>query len=117
MQRLQQLRDERAELEQERESLEGTLEDLNGIWLQVIIDNGEDCKRNNSAKIDLLDDRLESLSKATKVMTQFGAHFTQMASFWDEVNEPISAKKAARESTKRLRCAIEQCSEEEATKW
>lgn len=38
--------------------------DLNDIWLQIILDNGEDAKKNLSAKQEELVERAESLKKA-----------------------------------------------------
>jgi hypothetical protein len=39
------------ELEAEKESLQCMISDLNDVWLQIIIDNGEDCKKALNSKL------------------------------------------------------------------
>jgi len=51
LQRLAKLRAQRMELEAEKESLQCMISDLNDVWLQIIIDNGEDCKKALNSKL------------------------------------------------------------------
>ena len=82
------------------------ISDLNDIWLQIIIDNGEDCKKTLTAKYEVLSERAECLSKALQVRKTQGAHFTRIAAFWNIVendeqtceNKRLLAEKAMRSS-------------------
>lgn len=85
MHRLAQLRAQRLELEQEQESLTCLISDLNDVWLQIIIDNGEDCKKALAAKYEALCAKEESLRGAAKARSARGQHLNAMAAFWSLV--------------------------------
>ena len=56
--------------------------DLNDIWLQIIIDNGEDCKKTLTAKYEAVSEKAKSLSKALRIRQEKGAHLGKIAAFW-----------------------------------
>lgn len=56
--------------------------DLNEIWLQIIIDNGEDCKKTLTAKYEAVCDKAKSLSKALRIRQEKGSHLNKIAAFW-----------------------------------
>lgn len=61
--------------------------DLNDIWLQIIIDNGEDCKKTLAAKYEAVSERVESVAKALKVRKSQGAHLASIAALWSLMDE------------------------------
>lgn len=63
------------------------ISDLNDIWLQIIIDNGEDCKKTLAAKYEAVSERVESVAKALKVRKSHGAHLASIAALWNLIDE------------------------------
>lgn len=58
--------------------------DLNDVWLQIIIDNGEDEIKAQSAKLKALTDKADSLRCAMAVRTNScgGSKLNNMVAFW-----------------------------------
>lgn len=100
MHRLAQLRAQRKELEQEQESLNCLISDLNDVWLQIIIDNGEDCKKALAATYETLCAREESLKGAAKVRRTRGEHLNAMAAFWSLVEDEEASEESKNRSMK-----------------
>jgi hypothetical protein len=107
------LREQRKELEQEQESLKCMILDLNEIWLQIIIDNGEDCKKTLTAKYEALSEKAKSLSKALSIRQEKGAHLGKIAAFWSLMVEEEKGENKRRDmrgitiNKKALSCGSE----------
>jgi hypothetical protein len=76
------LRAQRQELEDENESLKCMMSDLNDVWLQIIIDNGEDCKQAMNNKYEELTEEAESLRSAIRTYKTHETCMSAAAAFW-----------------------------------
>jgi hypothetical protein len=76
------------------------ISDLNDVWLQIIIDNGEDCKKALATKYEALCAKEDSLRAAAKVRISCGKHLNAMAAFWSlmEEEETSESNKAAKKT-------------------
>jgi hypothetical protein len=76
------------------------ISDLNDVWLQIIIDNGEDCKKALATKYEALCAKEDSLRAAAKVRISCGKHLNAMAAFWSlmEEEESSESNKAAKKT-------------------
>ena len=61
--------------------------DLNEVWLKIIIDNGEDCKRALACKLEKLEEKANSLKSAINVGRSVEQHMSAAASFWTQFVE------------------------------
>lgn len=101
------MREERNELEQESENLKCLISDLNEIWLPIILDNGEECTKNLTAKNQALEEKAESLSKALRTRQNKGAHLGKIAAFWNiMVEEEAEMRRPTTIQTKAKSCCV-----------
>lgn len=92
LQRLAKLRAQRKELQAEQESLKCMISDLNDVWLQIIIDNGEDATKTLAAEFETLSEKVDSLKRAIEVRNMQGMRMDAIATFWSLFveEEPVS---------------------------
>lgn len=73
--------------------------DLNDVWLQIIIDNGEDCKKALACKLEKLQEKADSLKSAVCVGKSVEQRMSAAAAFWTqfvEEEEPEGNKRMRR---------------------
>lgn len=58
------------------------ISDLNDVWLQIIIDNGEDCKKALNRKLETLTEKADSLRCAERIRQEHGKRMADVAAFW-----------------------------------
>lgn len=76
------------------------MSDLNDVWLQIIIDNGEDCKQAMNNKYEELTEEAESLRSAIRTCKTHETRMSAAAAFWQKFVE--EEEKEAKCANKRV---------------